>query len=231
MKKSNFANIVRLGDEALIHNSLFGGAVKAKCDASKLFLRTIETDSRFELDENEEFHKVMKDMRMIVNDETDESSLVNFHFLERQQKDLYIILIVTRQCNFRCTYCYEDFRNEVMDSSVYENVLKVIEDLIDAKGYKSLQVSFFGGEPMLEYEAICQFMEKTNELAKKKSIYFFGEMTTNAYLLISEKFEKLVSIGLTNYQITVDGLRDTHDKGRPLANGGGSWEKIIQNLY
>ena len=55
-------------------------------------------------------------------------------------------------------------------------------------------------------------------------------MTTNGYLLTPDRFRELVDCKTTSYQITVDGTEDNHNKTRVVANGRGSWSRIIENL-
>jgi len=117
-----------------------------------------------------------------------------------------------------------------MSPEVYENLLAAIDIEVEKKGYKMVMISFFGGEPLLEYKAICNFMEKAQALAKSKGFQIHGWITTNAYTLSFEKLAKLVDLGVTHYQITVDGLRDSHDRNRFLVNGNGTWDVIIKNL-
>jgi len=231
MKKSQFANVVNHEGKALIHNALFGGVIKAGCDDSRNFLDVIDSGNDFEIDINEGFHVALKDMRMIVDNDMDESALANYYFVERQRHELFIIPFVTKQCNFRCVYCLDKFSNDRMEESTYDDLLKVIEDLIDTKGYKTVRISFFGGEPLLEYEAICRFSEKLNELVNKKEVQFIGGMTTNGHLLTIDRLKRLTELNVTEYQITVDGLKESHDVARPLVSGNGTWDTIMQNLY
>ncbi|MFR6582323.1 MAG: radical SAM protein [Ruminococcus sp.] len=55
-------------------------------------------------------------------------------------------------------------------------------------------------------------------------------MTTNGYLLTPEVFERLLKLEVYNYQITIDGVQENHDKYRTLKNGAPTFEKIIDNL-
>ena len=55
-------------------------------------------------------------------------------------------------------------------------------------------------------------------------------MTTNGYLLDAETLSRLVSFGVTEYQISLDGPRDLHDRSRVTTRGGGSFERIWHNL-
>jgi uncharacterized protein len=55
-------------------------------------------------------------------------------------------------------------------------------------------------------------------------------MTTNGYLLTPDVFDRLVALGITQYQITFDGPREWHDKKRVRANGGPTFDRIWNNL-
>ena len=229
MKKSRYANIVHKGNDYLIHHSLFGGIVRASCDNSRSFLDMIESESSFGIDEDEKFHQDLLEMRMIVEDDVIESNLANF-YLSKNPNELFIIMFVTKQCNFRCVYCCQTHEDKKMSDKTYDDMLKAIEGLIDANRYKVVRVSFFGGEPLLEYDAVCRFSERLVELAERKDVTYIGGMTTNGYLLTPERLKRLVELKVTEYQITVDGLKETHDKARVLLGDGSPWETIMENL-
>ena len=68
---------------------------------------------------------------------------------------LHLILLPTEACNFRCTYCYEDFRLGRMS----EDVVRGVEALLSrrAEGLARLEISWFGGEPLAagDPEPLC----------------------------------------------------------------------------
>src|SRR6185369_11165105 len=57
-----------------------------------------------------------------------------------------------------------------------------------------------------------------------------SDMTTNGYLLTRDVFDRLVALGITQYQITFDGPREWHDRKRVRANGGATFDRIWRNL-
>jgi uncharacterized protein len=67
----------------------------------------------------------------------------------RQEK---LIFLVTEQCNFRCTYCYENFEKGKMSDDVIEGVIKYVEKR--GPQLKNLNVHWFGGEPLLALDVI-----------------------------------------------------------------------------
>ena len=230
MKKSIYLNVIKGEQEYLLHNTLHGTLAKAKCITTRSIVDGLEEKGNLAYDDGHAFHRFLKDLNMIVPNDVDERSLLNYHFIEANKDVLQIILFVTRQCNFRCTYCYEKHENKRMDARVYDNLMQAIKIKVSAQGYKAVVLSFFGGEPMLEYDNICSFMKNMLEFADKGNISIYGSMTTNAYLLTQEKLKKLVGLKIQNYQITVDGLKETHDSKRCLVGGGGTWERIVENL-
>ena len=232
MRKSRFLNVIKNNcGTYFLHNTLRGSMLKAKCPASRLIVDKLVSTEMLDYDENNKFHKMLRNLHMVITDDVNEMSLLNYYYLESARDMLYLLPIVTRQCDFRCTYCYQKHENRTMSSETYENLLVAVKKEIDFKGYRTVNISFFGGEPLLEYDAICGFMEELQEMTKNKSILVHGYMTTNAYKLSFEKLTKLVKLGVTNYQITVDGLRETHNVSRVTVGGKGTWDTIIKNLH
>jgi len=231
MRKNKFLNVLRDGDVYLLHNTLHGTMAKVKCSLARSLVDALEGGAVFEYDQTDNFHKMLKDSHMVVDDGVNETNLLNYYYTELSKRgSLDIKLIVTRQCNFRCTYCYESFVDEKMGNEVYENLLIAIEKEAEHKGYKVVNIEFFGGEPLLEFEAICEFMENVQILAKAKGFVVNGSITTNAYYLSLDKLTKLVELNVLLYQITVDGLKENHDKSRISVDFGGTWDTIINNL-
>jgi uncharacterized protein len=119
-------------------------------------------------------------------------------------------------CNFRCKYCYQSHKSDFMSEEDIKNIISLMSK------YKKVQLDFFGGEPLLNKKAIFKLISSKENL--------FATITTNGYLLDFDTFEKLVDNGVKLFQITIDGNKTLHDFLRPLANGKGSFDKIISNL-
>lgn len=143
-------------------------------------------------------------------------------------KNLEFIILVTEQCNFRCTYCYEDFKI----GKIAPDVIKGLKNLIAKRmsEIKTLNLSFFGGEPLLNREAIFEISNYAVELFKESEVKYFAGITTNGYSLDNEIFKKLIQSEVRNYQITIDGEKDYHDKLRPTLGGKCTFNKIYSNL-
>ncbi|HKP37373.1 MAG TPA: radical SAM protein, partial [Pyrinomonadaceae bacterium] len=142
---------------------------------------------------------------------------------------LELILLPTEKCNFRCTYCYEDFEMGRMSPEIILGIKNLI--LNRANDLDRLQLSWFGGEPLAALDVVLEVSGFAAQLAAKKShLNYRAHMTTNASLLDPATFDKLVDVGVLDYQITLDGPREIHNQTRVQAGGGGTFDRIWNNL-
>lgn len=142
---------------------------------------------------------------------------------------LHLVLMPTEACNFRCVYCYEDFKYKRMEPWVVQGV----KNLIARRGpeLESLAINWFGGEPLLAQDLIQEVQAYTSLIAlKQPSLRLSAEMTTNGYLLPPQVLERLVGSGVRTYQISFDGPREFHDRKRVLHGGKGTFDVIWGNL-
>src|SRR5690554_4152086 len=144
------------------------------------------------------------------------------------------ILQVTQNCNFRCLYCnYSGSgkfdRQHNVKHMTWETAQKSLEFCFLRSSYSSnFNLSFYGGEPLLEYKLINKCIEYTNKRMLGKNIKY--NMTTNFSIINDEIIEMLIKNNIY-ITISIDGNEDTHDKNRKLANDGSGTHKIVmQNL-
>ena len=175
-------------------------------------------------------------------------------FLNNQRKgyreDFEITFIMTTECNFRCTYCYE---TKYESSINVEDAYSLLDKIFDISsneswwnGYlkgclekKEITFNFFGGECLLEVESmtkICDYFVKKCDECNRPDLLEKWKITiqTNGYLLQTAKVKKF----LKKYQnylsfpfITIDGSKEFHDACRVLKDGKtGTWEKVKENI-
>jgi uncharacterized protein len=141
---------------------------------------------------------------------------------------LRLIVLPTEKCNFRCTYCYENFELGKMPSATADALVHHIRRRVSRLDH--LQVSWFGGEPLLATDTVLRVTMAAAQLCESNGVSFASDMTTNAYLLTQETSAKLVQAGVKEFQITVDGIESDHDQTRLHANGTGTFQAIYSNL-
>lgn len=139
--------------------------------------------------------------------------------------DLYVTLKMTTDCNFRCSYCYQNHEKVYMTNDDMNLFKKFIENKIDS-GIKNIHVGYFGGEPLLNLNLILDF----EKFMKEKNVRFQSSMTTNGYLLTQEVIDKLKETKLNTFQITLDGTAEVHDGLRFFKDKSPTFETIVSNL-
>jgi uncharacterized protein len=144
------------------------------------------------------------------------------------QRHLELILLPTEKCNFRCTYCYEDFELGQMKGTTIEAIKKLIIARLD--GLDVLSISWFGGEPLMAKSVMQEICEFAKAACEERRVIFSSSITTNAYGLDFATFENLIKLGITDYQISLDGDEPEHNNTRKLVSGRGTFEKIWCNL-
>ncbi|WP_059008099.1 radical SAM protein [Streptomyces specialis] len=144
-------------------------------------------------------------------------------------ESLHLIVLPTEQCNFRCVYCYEDFAVGRMRPATVEAVKRLIDRRLP--GLRSLDVSWFGGEPLLARAVVEDVSAHiTASAAGRDDLRYAADMTTNGYLLDEPTAARLAALGVRRHQISLDGPPDIHDTTRVRADGGGSFHRIRRNL-
>lgn len=236
MKISQYTNLIKRKEYYIIHNPMYNTMIRIFSADLKKLCETLFNEKNYnairELESTDiEFLEKLKELNMIVPREYDEVHMLNYMKYIRQSRSrvLNLIIMPTMQCNFRCPYCYEEHVHSRMEDHTYDKIIKYIDTSIQTNGYKGIVVTWFGGEPTLEKDKIVEFMNRLNKIVPN-DIQIFSHMTTNGYLLNFETFEKLVDNNVIDYQITLDGPKEFHDKTRYLKGGGGSWDVILSNL-
>jgi len=146
-----------------------------------------------------------------------------------------ITLQVTQQCNMRCSYCKFTYGDNIHNrahatvSMSYDVAVRAIDFYYHhSRDTKYVNVSFYGGEPLLEYEMIKKIIAYVNDKFEGKDISF--NMTTNAILLTPERLKYLVKNNVS-IMVSLDGSEEIQNRSRKLAGGGkGSYEIVIKQL-
>lgn len=140
----------------------------------------------------------------------------------------------TMDCNFKCWYCYETHvRNSRFDSEMVEKVKLFISNTINNNNskIKTFSINWFGGEPLLAFKkSIIPILTYASDLCNKKGVRFFTLFTTNGLLLDEKKLKKLKEFNVEEFQITLDGHRERHDKVRFCSDKKGSYHTIVRNI-
>ncbi len=141
---------------------------------------------------------------------------------------LELFLVPTYECNFRCKYCYVNFKTGVMSREVERRIVKYFERVLPQ--YRQVNVTWFGGEPLLRLETVMRVSTKMTELASEHQTQLYSMVSTNGYLLSREAVRELFKAGIRFFHLTIDGPAVYHDQRRPLSSGRPTYERVKENL-
>ncbi len=140
-----------------------------------------------------------------------------------------LCLHVAHSCNLNCSYCFASqgrFHGERALMS-FETGKRAIDFLVENSGTRrNLEVDFFGGEPLLNWEVVKQIVEYARSIEKEKGKNFRFTLTTNGMLIDDEVIE-FSNREMHNVVLSLDGRKEVHDRFRKDYAGNGSWETIV----
>jgi len=137
-----------------------------------------------------------------------------------------VTLVLTHDCNLGCGYCYAGAKFQ--KKMTPETATKAV-DLAFSDGARQVQISFFGGEPLLAYEQLVRSAAYAGSEAKARGVDLKMSVTTNGTLLDDAKAAELEALGVY-IALSIDGAREAHDSGRPLMGGGSSFDQVARGL-
>jgi uncharacterized protein len=104
------------------------------------------------------------------------------------------------------------------------------ETQLDALQPKTLTLTFFGGEPLLNLPALYDLADRLWAATHARGVRQIVNIITNGLLLSPAIVQRLNPVGLNGVKITLDGDRDTHNRMRPLRGGQGTFDRIVRNI-
>jgi len=180
----------------------------------------------------EDLESDLKKGSFLLDDFVDELEVLRFRLLQTRfnTDHLGLTIVPTNDCNFRCSYCYEldVLSSKYMSQEVQDKIVELLESR--KKLISSFSVTWFGGEPLMNFDAVESLSRRFIEICNENEITYSAGMITNGYLLTADVLSRIKDINITFLQVTVDGLPEVHDLKRPLACSGGTFDTIMENL-
>ena len=140
-----------------------------------------------------------------------------------------LCLHVAHDCNLACRYCFagEGEYHGARALMSLETGKKALDFLVSHSGSRrNLEVDFFGGEPLMNFETVRKLTAYGRELEKTHDKHFRFTLTTNGVLLDDDIME-FCNREMDNVVLSLDGRKEVHDHMRPTRNGKGSYDLIV----
>ena len=140
-----------------------------------------------------------------------------------------LCLHIAHTCNLNCSYCFASqgkYHGERALMS-YEVGKRALDFLVENSGTRrNLEVDFFGGEPLMNFDVVKKLVEYARSIEKEKGKNFRFTLTTNG-VLIDEDVIDFANREMSNVVLSLDGRKEIHDRYRVDYAGNGSFEKIV----
>ena len=140
-----------------------------------------------------------------------------------------LCLHVAHTCNLTCSYCFASQGKYHGDRAVmsFDTGKRALDFLIENSGTRrNLEVDFFGGEPLMNFDVVKQLTQYARSIEKEKGKNFRFTLTTNG-MLIDDDVIDFCNREMSNVVLSLDGRKEIHDRYRVDYAGNGSWERIV----
>ena len=159
--------------------------------------------------------------KLFVNDEYKDANKIDLH-----SKVHILTLNVTRKCNMKCDYCFEDSEYRKLSHMPFDIAKKAIDSFFTAQTNEpDWGITFTGGEPLLNFGLLKDVVVYIDS----KGLKVKYRIKTNATLMDNEKMDFLIKNNF-KIQVSLDGNEKAHDTHRKFANGKGSFEIVDKTI-
>lgn len=226
MKYSKY-NIITKNDD--LNYVLYNSVTKASIEITEDYKQKIENNIVDGFNEQE--LSILTKNGFIIEDDRDETKELQYMFNMTyfRQDQLNVAIVPTLKCNFNCPYCFEKVVQDQYENDKYFDVLKKYAKQ-NFHYHSSVQISLFGGEPLVKEKQVLDFLNFALEDSKKYDYKLRVNITTNGSLLTESNVMEMLKCGLFAMQITLDGGSESHNKTRCFASGKPSFDLLIQKI-
>ena len=233
MKQSKYNCILQDNTGMVIYNAATDQLVALTPQLANIFNESKAAPEKIKAQHAELYDHLLQ-KGIFVCDDADETEayIRKREEYERSSGEYTITINPTLACNMSCWYCYESHKNmPAMSADVKQSVLLLIDKLLADNKLKKLNLSFFGGEPLLYFDkVVVDIINHAKMQCKafdaKLSIHF----TTNAYLLTDNVLKHLEGLDVS-FQITLDGGKQVHDSVRKTKGGEPTYARIVEHIH
>ena len=228
MKISQYNIEKKYDDKILIYNSFSKASIILEKNSNTDMFKDIDSFNKL----SEEEKKILIDQGFVVDDDRDEFSEIKYIYEQKyfDTEFFNIVLVPSLLCNFACPYCFE--KNFDYDRSRVKKYFSTLKKYASKnfKMHKVVQISLFGGEPLLYSGECLEFLDWVKEDSIKNGYEYFTSIVTNGSLLNKDILNRLLSHNLYSLQITIDSDKENHDNMRKFKDGRPSFDLLINKI-
>ena len=225
MTTSPYNYLIKSDDAFIVYNSMSNALLTVDEDIfNRLSSANPESVAKDDFDSDD--WELLKSKRIIVENSHDEWLRYKAAIMpmRNMQNVISLTIATTLDCNYSCFYCFETKKKLYITDEVIDNILALIKR---QPALQQLQVTWFGGEPLMAYDKI----ERFNALLElPQSATYSTNIITNGYYLTEDVILSLKKNKIDSIQLTLDGLKDTHNKRKRCATTKDTFTAVFNNI-
>lgn len=228
MLVSNYTFTVYNGKDFFLYNSLSNALLQVDEDTYHRFLSAKQQKGH--LDESgfcEDERDVLKRKCFVCENQEDDFLLYRSKIqqLREQRQYMHLTIAPTMNCCFKCYYCFE---HQKYNTYINEECLDaIIQYILKQKELEKINLTWFGGEPLMAQPQIKMFHEK---LIENKIDISNTNIITTGYHIDKDTLSLFKYIGLSSIQITLDGSKEEHNRIKHFSGCDDVFERIMENI-
>lgn len=224
MEWTHYCYFFETEDNCFLYNSLSNSFAELDKETF-MYLHKMYNQGNIDIKDTR-LKNILISIKALVENDKDEYNKIRYLSLLKRFNNqvLHLTINPTLDCNFSCPYCFEKQHPHIYMTDEVED--SIIDYIKREKSTKQIHITWFGGEPLLAFGRIVTLTRKIKQL----NIPFNAGMVTNGYLLTKRKIMSFIELNISFLQITIDGLKTTHDSRRCLKSGGKTFDRILENI-
>lgn len=228
MKISKYTFLFDVNEkEFYAYNTLSNALIEIDGESYALFKNQKIDNELHDADYDKELWNVLCEHNILTASDDDDFLKYKAFILRlrSQRTNMHLTLAPTMDCCFRCHYCFEKYKEKkYMTTEVMDAIIKYVTYIPDLK---EIKITWFGGEPLMAVPQMEQFYDKFSKVWEKPVI---SNIITTGYHIDEEAVRVMKKIGIVSAQITLDGMKETHNKIKHLPSGEDVFEKVMGNV-
>lgn len=213
--------------EYYTYNTLSNALIEID-EATYTVLRRHETDSVLpEAAFDGELWDVLCENNILTGNDDDDFLKYKAYItrLRSQRGSMHLTLAPTMDCCFRCHYCFEKYKEKKYMAP--ETMDAIVKYVTSQSELRDVRITWFGGEPLMAVPQIEAFHDKFSARWKNPVV---SNIITTGYPIDEEAIRVMKKAGISRVQITLDGMKETHNRVKYLPSGEDVFEKVMGNL-
>jgi uncharacterized protein len=160
-----------------------------------------------------------------------DSILKDFKLFNKDVTSFGLTLQPSANCQLGCHYCGQSHAKYEINDETYHNIIEHVLDKLSDPKYQELSIMWYGAEPLMSITNIHRLSEEFKRICQQKGLRYVAAMITNGLSLKRNIYETLANdYKITDYQITLDGDRESHNNSRMTKKGLDTFDIIYNNI-